>query len=131
MKITELKNVHCPPEAAKAAPEVTIKRRLGGATCRASAPQAGDGSCPGSNQVRTVKEREQEYKAARDRILGESSECGRVGSGAAGQKENVGDLGQKAADDAKSKAVFRNREKEMQDPDYRRSTSRCVALVQC
>ncbi|CAD7696322.1 unnamed protein product [Ostreobium quekettii] len=124
VKITELKNVHCPPEATKAAPEVTIKRRLGGAACRPSAPHAGDGSGPTSSQVRTVKEREQEYKAARDRILGESSESGRGGGSVAGQKENVVDKGQKAADDPKSKAVFRNREKEMQDPDYRRRPSR-------
>eukprot|EP00803_Ostreobium_quekettii_P008306 evm.model.scf_508.2 EVM.evm.TU.scf_508.2 scf_508:37101-43383(-) len=125
MKIAELKDIHCPQEAAKAAPEVTIKRRIGGAASRVSTLHSADGVGTCSSQIRSVKEREQEYKAARERILGRSSDSDVASSSCTGsQKGNGEDKGQWTVDDAKSKAVFRNRAREMEDPDYRRGANR-------
>lgn len=124
VKISELKDIHSPSEAAKATPEVTIKRRQGGALYRAPTPPGAEGGGAGPSQGRTVKEREQEYKAARERILGRSSDSGTQSGSVSSQKENGPEKNLQVVDDARSKAVFRNREKEMQDPDYRRGTNR-------
>lgn len=126
LKITDLKDIHCPPETTRCTTEVTIKRRQGGPVSRIPNPPEGESGTGGPGQARSVKVREQEYKAARERILGRASDSGTPSSGSArSQKENGADKNlQKMSDDARSKAVFRNREREMQDPDYRRGTNR-------
>lgn len=131
VKIADLKEIHGPPETSKCTTEVTIKRRQGGLMHRLPTPPGGESGTGGPGQARSVKEREQEYKAARERILGKPSDPVTPTSGITNtQKENGADKNsQKASEDARSKAVFRNREKEMLDPDYRRGTSRFQRCV--
>lgn len=113
----EVKDVYCPPETAKKAapPEVMIKRRQGGPT-----GQVGGDSNNGSVQAnssennRSVKQREEEYKEARDRILGDEYHTDGTEQHAAEDAEDEG---------KGRKAVFRDRVKELQDPDYRRGSA--------
>jgi len=103
--------MHKPPESEKKDTplEVTIKRRQGGS---ATHPAEEKTSRPtsASNKNRSVKQREEEYKQARERILGD-------GCASDGPLSTVDD----PEEDSKGrKAVFRDREKELQDPDYRR-----------
>jgi len=118
VRVIEVKDVYCPPESAKKAapPEVTIKRRQGGTSGQVGT-DVNNGSMQATNSGnnRSVKQREEEYKAARDRILGDESHADGLA---------LPRMSDDADDDGKvRKAVFRDRVKELQDPDYRRGST--------
>lgn len=98
---------------------------------------------------RTVQEREQDYSKARARIFGvqPNSDPGMSPSHSpqmhdnamrgmmnGSRPPNVGPLGGRGRGppgrvDQGKKAVFRNREQDLQDPDYRRSVYRCSVTL--
>lgn len=124
VRVVDLMEVYKPPESAtpKVMPEITIKRRQGAAVGRAP-PYSAGGNMQGGQGVMTVKQREEEYKAARDRILGNQAD---VQADAQNTSENTSGAGRGSnAEDARNrKAVFKNKQVEMQDPDYKRGTNR-------
>jgi len=113
-----VKDIYRPPEAEKtsSAPDVVIKCRQGAALGRL----APDGSTQGGQEgtaggPRSVKQREEEYKAARERILGPEQRK---------ENQNQDSMTESEEDSKNRKAVFRDRIKEQQDPDYRRGSNR-------
>eukprot|EP00210_Caulerpa_lentillifera_P003361 g3205.t1 len=116
VRVIDVKDIYRPPEAERAntPPDVVIKKRMGAAPGH----MLPDGSTPGGHDSgtgpRTVKQREEEYKAARDRILGPEE-----------TSEVVSNVLEEVEEDGKNrKAIFRDRFKEQQDPDYKRDANR-------
>lgn len=128
MRVTDLKDAFIPPEMAnpKATPEITIKRRQGAAVGRAP-PSHSAGWQQGGQGARTVKQREEEYKAARDRILGNPLESAPEAH-TTGENSSLAGRAALAEDLRNRKAVFKNKQMEMQDPDYKRGTNRYESL---
>jgi len=105
-------DLYRPPEAEKtgSALDVVIKRRPGAALDHLApdgAPRGLEGMAGGP---RSVKQREEEYKAARERILGPEL------------KPGIQEDDQLEEDGRNRKAIFRDRIKEQQDPDYKRGS---------
>ena len=120
VRVVEVMNIYCPPESAKKAapPEVTIKRREGMAAGGGGPSENHIGGAlhsASSGQSLSVKQREEEYKAARDRILGETHHA---------ESEERPSADETEEDGKNTKAVFRDRAKELQDPDYRRGAAK-------
>ena len=110
-----------------------------------SASDCSDQPSMPASTCRTVQEREQDYSKARARIFGvqQNSDPGMSPSHSpqmhdnamrgmmnGNRPPNVGPLGGRGRGppgrvDQGKKAVFRNREQDLQDPDYRRSVYRC------
>jgi hypothetical protein len=140
IKLRELKTV--PHRSGAGIPKVLVRRPA------AEDAAARPGGAPGPNSLAnsttppaSAKEREEEYHAARERIIGKSLEIasarnfsgrgssrgaagrGQFGAAAVGGQQGQGPRSPGAAAGRGRKAVLRDREKEMQDPDYRRSGS--------
>eukprot|EP00210_Caulerpa_lentillifera_P007833 g7475.t1 len=118
VQVIHVKDIYQPPEVERVTspPDVVIKRRPGAAHGRL----APDGSTllghdGMSGGARSVKQREEEYKAARDRILGPEEHQSSI---------HLDDIAQIEEDARNRKAVFRDKIKEQQDPDYKRGSDR-------
>lgn len=120
----DIKDTFLPPESEKKAtphPEVTIKRRQGislGPNGNKT-QELSQTDMLGDNS-RSVKQREQEYKAARDRILGDGSKAESGRKPSPNPDEDLVNVDE-TSDGKARKAVFRDRYRELQDPDYRRN----------
>ncbi|KAL0037170.1 hypothetical protein WJX79_003762 [Trebouxia sp. C0005] len=122
-------------------PRVLVKNRAAADRAARAAAAAANGEASGQANNRTVQEREQDYSKARARIFGmqQNSEAGlgppdpahaqmhdgsmRAMNGS--RAPNMGPMsgrgrGLLGRGDQGKKAVFRNREQDLQDPDYRR-----------
>ena len=75
--------------------------------------------------VRSRQQREQDYAAAKQRLNLASPEAP-AGSHPGGVSNPFG-MGSQALD-ANGKAIYRNRQEELRDPDYQRS-GRCASLI--
>ncbi|KAL3143822.1 hypothetical protein ABBQ32_003649 [Trebouxia sp. C0010 RCD-2024] len=122
-------------------PRVLMKTRAAADRAARAAAAAANGEAAGHANSRTVQEREQDYSKARARIFGvqPNSDPGMSPSHSpqmhdnamrgmmnGSRPPNVGPLGGRGRGppgrvDQGKKAVFRNREQDLQDPDYRRS----------
>ncbi|KAK9803296.1 hypothetical protein WJX72_009548 [[Myrmecia] bisecta] len=136
-KLADVKPVQAPAAETAQVSRVLLKKKSVDRNGRLT-PNS-DNSRPNQPNGRSVQQREQEYHQARARIFGESSggEPGRAGPTGPGEAarrpastpryaaaQAAGPRGTVSNGNLGKKAVFRNREEELKDPDYRRGANR-------